>query len=156
MRHVLAPSLVALVALAAAPRLSAHCQVPCGIYDDAARIQAMLEDVATIEKAVGQIAELTPPKDALAFNQASRWVATKEQHASAIIATVAEYFLAQKLKEPAAGDDASRATYVQALVEHHAVMRAAMKAKQTVDPAAVTALRTAVETLGKRWAPPPQ
>ena len=27
---------------------NAHCQIPCGIYDDHARVQAMLEDAATI------------------------------------------------------------------------------------------------------------
>ena len=30
---------------------NAHCQVPCGIYDDSARVQSMLEDAATITKA---------------------------------------------------------------------------------------------------------
>jgi nickel superoxide dismutase len=154
MRRTFAPALAALLALAAAPRLAAHCQVPCGIYDDAARVQAMLEDVATIDKAVTVIAELAPPKDAVALNQATRWVSTKEDHASRIIATVSEYFLTQKLAEPAAGNEKALADYHSALAEHHAVLRAAMKAKQTVDPAAVAALRAAVETLGRRWSPP--
>ena len=30
----------------------AHCQIPCGIYDDRARVASMLEDVATIHEAV--------------------------------------------------------------------------------------------------------
>ena len=32
--------------------LNAHCQVPCGIYDDHARVEAMAEDAATVIKAV--------------------------------------------------------------------------------------------------------
>ena len=32
-----------------------HCQVPCGIYDDARRILEIEEDVKTIEKAMVNI-----------------------------------------------------------------------------------------------------
>ena len=39
----------------------------------------------------------------------------------------------------------------QKLADHHAVMVAAMKTKQTVDPAAVKKLRAAVENLRKHW-----
>ena len=38
--------------------VSAHCQIPCGIYDDHARVNAMLEDAATVAKATKLIAEL--------------------------------------------------------------------------------------------------
>ena len=34
----------------------AHCQMPCGIYDDDARIQQMREDAVTIRKASDLIA----------------------------------------------------------------------------------------------------
>ena len=40
-----------LFASFAASAAFAHCQVPCGIYDDGARIAQMKEDAATIEKA---------------------------------------------------------------------------------------------------------
>lgn len=36
------------VALVAPPRALAQCQIPCGIYDDHARMEAMLEDAATV------------------------------------------------------------------------------------------------------------
>ncbi len=46
------------------PRLaSAHCQIPCGIYDDNARVESMLEDVATIRKAVTMMIELNAKTD---------------------------------------------------------------------------------------------
>ena len=35
--------------------LYGHCQVPCGIYDDAVRIVQIEEDIATIRKAMGMI-----------------------------------------------------------------------------------------------------
>lgn len=126
----------------------AHCQVPCGIYDDHARIHAMEEDVRTITKAIDQISALAGKADAQSLNQATRWIATKEQHASRIITTVAEYFLTQKLKAPKSG---SRDQYHAALALHHAVMRAAMKTKQGVSPEAATALLKAVQDLGRYW-----
>ena len=39
--------------------LHAHCQVPCGIYDDALRIVQIKEDVTTIWKAMKQINDLS-------------------------------------------------------------------------------------------------
>ena len=39
--------------------ITAHCQVPCGIYDDAVRIIQIREHVTTIEKAMNQIDQLT-------------------------------------------------------------------------------------------------
>jgi nickel superoxide dismutase len=124
----------------------AHCQVPCGIYDDAARIKAMREDAATIAKAVTQIQALAGKHDALALNQATRWIITKEDHASNIIKVVSEYFLAQKVKPVAAGQDGYDA-YLKTLADHHAVMSAAMKTKQTVDPVDVAHLNKAIDAL---------
>ena len=41
----------------------AHCQIPCGIYDDYARLQFMLEDAATVEKSVKTMIKLTGKTD---------------------------------------------------------------------------------------------
>ena len=131
-------------------RVDAHCQVPCGIYDDHARIHAMLEDVTTITKAISQIRDLSKNMNALNLNQATRWIATKEEHASHIITTVAEYFLTQKVKDVAPGS-AGYQDYLEKLATHHRVMRAAMVTKQTVDTQAAGALKTAVEELGKLY-----
>ena len=51
------------------PAASAHCQVPCGIYDDDARIARLREDAATISKAINQIHLLNKEKDIQAINQ---------------------------------------------------------------------------------------
>lgn len=126
----------------------AHCQVPCGIYDDNARISALLEDSTTIAKAMSEIHKLADKKDPLSFNQMTRWVITKEEHAARIIDTVAAYFLTQKVQEVEPGAE-GHAAYLQSLATHHRVMRLAMKCKQTVDPANAEALKTAIEKLGE-------
>lgn len=131
-------------------RASAHCQVPCGIYDDKARIQRMLEDTATIAKAIKQIHELAGKHDAESFNQITRWVTTKEAHASHIIEVVSEYFLTQKVKPVSAGTEGYE-TYLTMLADHHVVMVAAMKTKQKPDPAVAEALRDAIEHLARHY-----
>ncbi len=127
-------------------RAWAHCEVPCGIYDDHARIRQMLEDTTTIGKAVTQINALAGQHDPQALNQAARWIDTKEEHATKIQHTIAQYFLTQRVKPvPAGGQDYN--TYVTKLVQHHQVMVAAMKTKQTVDPQRVEDLRKAIEVI---------
>jgi len=127
-----------------------HCQIPCGIYDDAARIAHLREDAATIAKAVTMINDLAGKNDAQSLNQLTRWVFNKEEHASDIITVVSEYFLAQRIKPVAEGGD-EYAAYQARLVEHHAVIVAAMKTKQTVDEAAVTALNNAIDAIAKYY-----
>lgn len=127
--------------LSSAPTASAHCQVPCGIYDDAARVAAMMEDAATVEKACAQLAELSASDpDAQAINQMARWVANKESHAQKVISTIADYFLTQRVK-PDAKDYAVR------LEKHHAVILAAMKAKQNASPEHAAALTAAIKAI---------
>ena len=128
------------------PVADAHCQVPCGIYDDAARVTRMKEDATTIEKAIVNINQLAGQHDSQAFNQAARWVATKEAHASHIIEVISEYFLAQRVKPVAPGTDGYDA-YVSSLTKYHAVMVAAMKTKQQSSQAAADALKKAIAAL---------
>ena len=79
-------------------RLSAHCEVPCGIYGDPRRFEEMLEDQSTIAKANAELATLVGQMQegptVLAVNQTCRWVDTKEQHATRIQHTIAQYFMA--------------------------------------------------------------
>jgi len=128
----------------------AHCQVPCGIYDEKARITQLYEDTTTISKAIRLMGELASKSDAQSHQQFVRWTATKEDHASRIITTIAEYFLTQKIKPVAAGTD-GHAAYLKKLADHHAVMVAAMKAKQNADPAAAETLRSAIHTIQHYW-----
>ncbi len=123
-----------------------HCQVPCGIYDDMARVTALGEDATTIAKAVTEIAGLAGKSEVQSLNQITRWVMTKEQHASHIIDVVSNYFLAQRVKP---GED--RAAYLESLADHHAVITAAMKAKQRADTASVDALNAALEKMATHY-----
>ncbi len=115
-----------------------HCQVPCGIYGDRMRIDAVMEDAQTVEKAMTKIGEFTKEGN---MNQVVRWVNAKDEHAQKIQDTVAAYFLAQRIKKPA--DTDGRAKYLRQLELMHDATVAAMKCKQTTDPANVAALRTA-------------
>lgn len=133
-----------------APNAFAHCQVPCGIYDDAARIEAMKEDTTTIAKAVSELEALVSKSDVTSRNQFSRWVLTKEEHASNIISVISEYFLTQKVK-PKAKKDGDYSAYLESFAEHHAVMVAAMKVKQTVDKENVEKLKAAISALEPRY-----
>ncbi len=128
----------------------AHCQVPCGIYDDPARIAHIREDATTIDKAIRNINKLAGSHSATDFNQAVRWITTKEDHATHIIDVVSEYFLAQKVKPVEQGADGYEA-YLKTLADHHAVMVAAMKTKQAADPDTVDALNKAIDKLATHY-----
>ena len=112
--------------------LLAHCQVPCGIYNDAARIVQIEEDIATIKKAMTMIGDLAGRTDPQSLNQISRWVTTKESHAQNIQETILNYFLAQRIKEKQKGDE-GRQKYVDQTLLLHQLIVVAMKCKQTVD-----------------------
>lgn len=148
----LAAAAFAAVLLSTGP-LHAHCQVPCGIYDDAARIARMREDAVTIAKAITSLGELAGKTDAPSWNQAVRWTTTKEEHASNIIQVASEYFLTQKVKPVATGAEGYDA-YVASLTELHAVMRAAMVTKQAPTADSVKALEAAIDKLAARWGEP--
>ena len=118
----------------------AHCQIPCGIYDDNARVQSMLEDAATIEKSVKLITELSGKSDAQSQNQLVRWVMNKEKHAQSVISTISDYFLTQRVKP-------KQEDYAERLAKHHAVIIAAMKAKQNADMSYVIGLKESIAAL---------
>ena len=128
------------------PRAEAHCQVPCGIYNDPARIRGLYEDAATIAKAIDNITKLSGKTDAESINQLTRWINTKEDHASHIIKVVSEYFLTQKVKPVASGSDGYDA-YLKSQADHHAVLAAAMKTKQIPETGNVRNLQRAIHTM---------
>jgi|Transcript_71643 ubiquitin len=127
-----------------------HCQVPCGIFDDPAMVDQVKQDCATIRKAMVQITELQKDMSAKNINQMTRWVMTKEDHCNKVIKTVSEYCLCQRVKKEVFKSDGD---YVDALKAHHAVMQAAMKAKQTVEEAGADALDHAVGDFCKMYLP---
>ena len=113
--------------------LQAHCQVPCGIYDDAVRIIQIREHVTTIEKAMKKIDQLiSDESSAQNMNQLVRWINTKEEHATFIQSIISDYFLAQRIK-PKQNNEAGRQQYVDQTLLLQQIIVSAMKSKQTVD-----------------------
>ncbi len=115
----------------------AHCEIPCGIYDDQARINMILEDITTIEKSMVQINTISKEK-APNFNQLVRWVMNKEEHATKIQTIVSEYFLTQRIK-PDAKDYHQKLSLLQQMLVH------SMKCKQTADLQNTAQLRNLVK-----------
>ena len=149
MRIMASIALVALVTVLGSSSLRAHCEVPCGIYDDHMRIHMIEEDCATIEKAMNEIMENTATAEAqsevsLAAQQAVRWVMTKEEHATKIQDIASQYFLTQRIKP-------DQPDYPKRLELLHGIMVQAMKCKQTVDVENVNKLRSLLAQFEKLY-----
>ena len=113
--------------------VSAHCEIPCGIYDDQLRTQLIAEHATTIEKSMKQIMALSKANPTN-NNQMVRWVSNKENHATEIQQIVSQYFMTQRIKP-------DQKMYSEKLAVLHKMLIAAMKCKQTTDLSHVNALR---------------
>lgn len=143
--HIVAAIMIFTLVCAMSLPLSAHCQVPCGIYDDQMRIKMISEHIDTIEKAMKQITELSKGTP-VNYNQVVRWVVNKEKHAEEIDSIVTYYFLTQRLKPVDSADAANYSKYREKLELLHHLLFYTMKAKQSVDESLIPKLR---ETLKK-------
>ena len=130
-------AVVLILTVALASIAGAHCQIPCGIYDDAARIAMLKEHVTTIEKSMNEIAKL-PADSPENINQLVRWVNNKDEHADQLTEIVTYYYLAQRIKP-------DRENYEAKLKALHSMMIAAMKCKQTVDLKNVEELKALIQ-----------
>ena len=124
---------IAMVALGAV-RVGAHCEIPCGIYDDQLRADLIAEHATTIEKSMKEIVELSK-QNPVNYNQLVRWISNKEKHADEIQHLVTQYFMTQRLKP-----DAKK--YSEKLAVLHKMLIYAMKCKQSTDVAHVSTLRS--------------
>lgn len=116
----------------------AHCQIPCGIYDDARVFSELKQHVETIARSNKGLAE------AETMHDSARWTMNKEEHAQKVQDTAQSYFLAQRVKPIAKGAKGYE-EYVTSATTLHQIIVAAMKTKQSTDPARVEALSKAVE-----------
>jgi nickel superoxide dismutase len=123
----------------------AHCEMPCGIYNDHMRIEMMQENIATIEKAMNMITQLSA-ETPVNYNQLVRWVGTKDEHADEFQHTVSQYFMTQRVKPADPKDEAAYKLSVEELTCLHKMLVYAMKCKQTIDPENVKMLRSLVDT----------
>lgn len=117
-----------------------HCEIPCGIYGDSARMETLAEHITTIEKSMTQIAELSSAGDKN-YNQLVRWIMNKEDHANQYQDIVTQYFLTQRIKPVDPADTAAYAGYQEKVTVLHQMLVYAMKCKQTIDKANTDRLR---------------
>ncbi len=118
----------------------AHCEIPCGIYNDHMRIEMLKEHIATIEKSMNQIVELSGAAP-MNTNQVVRWVTNKDDHAEELQHIVWQYFMTQRVKPEDTPDQA----YVKKITLLHAMLFHAMRAKQTTDLQHVEKLNALVD-----------
>ena len=131
---------VLLATMGPAGKVFAHCEIPCGIYDDKARIAMISEDLTTIEKSMKKIVELGK-QDSPNMNQIVRWVQNKETHANRIAQVVTQYFMTQRLKPGAEEGSQEHKAYISKLQLLHSLLFYSMKAKQSTDLAHVEMMR---------------
>jgi nickel superoxide dismutase len=142
--------LVCLAIVVAASSALAHCQMPCGIYDDPMRFSMLDEHVAAIEKAMTEIERLGK-EEPTNFNQIVRWVSAKETEADELSEVVSYYFMTQRVKPADPKDEAAYAKYVREITLLHEMLVSAMKSKQTTDVANCAKLRELIAQFKKSY-----
>jgi len=120
--------------LTGAVTLNAHCEIPCGIYEDSLRVNLIREHITTIEKSMNQIVELEKGSPVIT-NQLVRWIMNKEDHAVKLQQIVTRYFMTQRIKPGAEN-------YNEKLSALHQLLIYSMKSKQTTDLQHVKKLRS--------------
>lgn len=128
----------------------AHCEIPCGIYEDSVRIAIINEHITTIEKSMNKIKEESASASPN-WNQLVRWVNNKEEHAKKIQDIVSQYFLHQRIKLTDPEDKMAYAKYQKHLGLLHQILVYSMKAKQTTDQVFIDNLRKAVSSFEKSY-----
>ncbi len=124
-------------------KAQAHCEIPCGIYEDSVRVALIKEHITTIEKSMNMIKEESA-KASPNWNQLVRWVNNKEEHAKKIQDIVSQYFLHQRIKLTDPEDKVVYAKYQKHLGLLHQMLVYSMKAKQTTDQMYIDKLRKAI------------
>jgi len=112
---------------------SAHCEIPCGIYDDETRIKMILEHISTIEKSMNEILNIEKNGHHNS-NQLIRWIMNKEHHADELQEIVTQYFMTQRIK-------IDSKDYDKKLAILHQILIYSMKCKQTTDLSNIEKLR---------------
>ncbi len=143
MKHFLLPIIVLSIVGFTAIKTFAHCEIPCGIYNDESRIALLYEHFTTIEKAMTKITELSEGSGA-DYMMIARWTMAKEEHAKKVQDIVDQYFLTQRVKPVDESDATKFAKYQKMLTALHHITVYAMKAKQTTDKNNVEQLRTSL------------
>ena len=121
----------------------AHCEIPCGIYDDKLRMKLIYEHAGTVERSMKKIVSLSSQNPAN-YNQIVRWVTNKEEHANEIQHIVTQYFMTQRIKF-------NTKDYSKKLQAFHKILVYAMKCKQTTEISNVNSIRSAFKEFEKLY-----
>lgn len=122
------------------PQAKAHCEVPCGIYNDSLRIELVKEHIQTIKKSMHEIEHLST-ENKTDLQQMVRWVNNKEKHAIKIQEIMTQYFLYQRVK--IGTNKVTQERTEKLLVSLHKVCVYAMKCKQSLDHKYIDKLQNA-------------
>lgn len=150
MKKQIIVALTLLAGIFASNSSFAHCEVPCGIYNDQLRVKMLYEHFTTIEKAMTQIESLQKEEDKN-YNQIVRWVTTKEDHAKKVQHVVEQYFMHQRIKVKEMDDKAAYNKYVRQITLAHKLVVYAMKTKQTTDQEYVKKLRETLKAFEEAY-----
>jgi nickel superoxide dismutase len=123
---------------------SAHCEIPCGIYGDEMRFDMIEEHMATIEKSMQMIVELSKEADKN-YNQLVRWIVNKEEHANHIQEIISQYFLTQRIKIADEKEKDAYQKYIKQTILLHQMLVYTMKTKQSLDFTNIDRLRVLLE-----------
>ena len=122
---------------------SAHCDIPCGIYDPiVAQISALT--VVRMLDLMGEFEAKTPDRNKEYMNSMARYIAVKEEHAerakSEIRVIWGDYLKAQHLEK-----------YPNAHALVHKIMQLGSKVRQTVDREQATQLVEAINEFAQMF-----
>ncbi len=126
--------LILMFLVAGSVNLAAHCEIPCGIYEDSVRIGLIREHITTMEKSMIQIKNLEKA-ETVEYNQLVRWIMNKEDHALKLQSIVTQYFMTQRIKPETENYDKKLSTL-------HKLLIYSMKVKQTTDLDNIKMLRS--------------
>jgi nickel superoxide dismutase len=138
-------AMITLVVVLGSGTAFAHCEIPCGIYDDQMRVHMIAEHIKTIEKSMKEVKRLVS-EEPMNKNQIVRWIMNKEDHANQLQEIVTQYFMTQRIKP-----DTEK--YTEKLTVLHKMMIYAMKCKQTTDVGHVATLRSLLDAFSKLYFP---
>lgn len=148
-KHLFGILLVSILTFGSAQNSFAHCEIPCGIYDDSLRIELIKEHIGTIEKSMNMIIKLSA-EETPNYNQIVRWVNNKEEHAKKIQDIVSQYFLHQRIiiVDP---ENKAYDKYINHLSLLHELLVYSMKAKQTTDLEYIAKLNASIHYFEKAY-----
>ena len=128
----------------------AHCEIPCGIYNDQLRSDLIAEHITTIEKSINEIEKLSK-QTPVNYNQLVRWITNKEDHANQLQEIVTQYFMTQRVALADPNDAEKVKKYQEQLGLLHQLLVYAMKSKQSLELENITKLREVLDLFNKSY-----